>query len=68
MAKFTGADQADIDSELEEAFSGAIGATDYQRLLDEKWLPFQGTAHLNMTFPDALGKEVAAAREFLGSL
>ena len=68
MAAFTGADQSDIDAELEAAFSEAIGQNDYQRLLDQKWLPFQGTKHMTLVFQDAVEKEVRAAREFLESL
>jgi len=56
------------DEQLETAFADEIGASDYQRLLDEKWLPFQGDSHSNRTFNEAVKKEVQAAREFLASL
>ncbi|EWS65671.1 hypothetical protein Y695_01061 [Hydrogenophaga sp. T4] len=68
MAAFAGADQADIDAELEAAFSEAIGAEDYQRLLDEQWLPFQGEARMDLPFQDAVASEVRAARAFLETL
>lgn len=68
MAAFAGADQADIDAELESAFSEAIGAGDYQRLLHEQWLPFQGKAHMDLPFQDAVASEVRAARAFLETL
>ena len=55
-------------ADLEEAFAESIGPDAYQKLLDEKWLPFQGTTHLRMTKEQALTREVASAREFLDSL
>lgn len=68
MAAFTGADQADIDAELEAAFPAAIGAEDYQRLLNEQWLPFQGKAHMDQPFEDAVESEVRSAHAFLETL
>lgn len=56
MAAFTGADQADI------------GAEDYQRLLNEQWLPFQGKAHMDQPFEDAVESEVRSAHAFLETL
>lgn len=68
MAAITGSDKTAIDAELETAFSEAVGEKDYQRLLDQQWLPFQGTAHMNLQFQDAVAAEVRAAREFLEAL
>jgi hypothetical protein len=56
------------DEEYETAFSEAIGADLYQRLLDEKWLPFPGEKHKRLPFAEAVQREVKNARDFLDSL
>jgi hypothetical protein len=56
------------NAQLESAFSEAMGAINYQRLLDEKWLPFQGESHLKLSNKEAVAREVAAATEFLSEL
>lgn len=55
-------------ADLEEAFAEAIGPEVYQKLLKEKWLPFQGVAHLRLGKEEAVSREAVAAREFLASL
>ena len=59
---------AERDAGLEAAFADAIGHDKYQRLLDESWQPFAGTAHLSMSLEDAVAREVKAATEFLKDL
>lgn len=61
-------DGSERDAALESAFADAIGHDNYQRLLDEKWLPFAGTAHLSMSFEDAVARELKSASEFLEDL
>ena len=61
-------DDSERDATLELAFADAIGHDKYQRLLDEQWLPFAGTAHLSMSLKDAVAREVKAATEFLETL
>jgi hypothetical protein len=61
-------DDMERDATLESAFADAIGHDKYQLLLDEKWLPFAGKAHLSMSLADAVAREVKAATEFLQSL
>mgnify|MGYP003661735571 CR=1 FL=1 len=56
------------DAALESAFADAIGHDKYQRLLDEQWLPFEGTSRLSLSLADAVAREVKAATEFLQSL
>lgn len=53
---------------LESAFADAIGHDNYQRLLDQKWLPFAGRTHLSMSLADAVAREVKAATKFLQTL
>ena len=74
------ADEADDDDDddddegpehhatLESAFADAIGHDNYQRLLDQKWLPFAGKTHLSMSLADAVAREVKAATKFLQTL
>ena len=56
------------DENYETAFAQAIGADQYQRLLNEQWLPFQGESHKRLPFPEAVLREVARAQEFLAAL
>ena len=61
-------DDSERDATLESAFADAIGHDKYQRLLDEKWLPFAGTSHLSLPLAAAVAREVKAATEFLATL
>jgi hypothetical protein len=56
------------DEEYETAFAEAIGADQYQQLLDEQWLPFQSEHHKRLPLPEAVRREVQRAQDFLASL
>lgn len=56
------------DEEYETAFADAIGSDQYQRLLNEQWLPFPSEDHKRLPFAEAVTREVKRAKEFLDGL
>ena len=61
-------DSMPVDEEYETAFADAIGSDQYQRLLNERWLPFPGEDHKRLPFAEAVTREVRRAKEFLDGL
>lgn len=61
-------DRSEEDTALELAFVDAVGQENYQKLLNEGWLPFHGSLHEKLEFATAVANEVKEAQEFLASL